>query len=277
MSDRQKTLGQYPTPVWVAEALIERHFGALNSSDHVLEPACGPGGFLQAIPAFVPATGIEIDGAVARRARENTGRPVIEGDFSAVTLDFQPTAIIGNPPFNMKLIDRFLDRAHDLLPEGGRVGFILPCYAFQTAGRVAEYAERWSLFQEMLPRNIYQGLSLPLLFALFSKDRRRSMVGFALYREAADALALPQPYRAAMGATEGPVWRTVVETALSRLGGEADVPGLYAEIEGARPTKTQFWREKVRQTLRRYTDRFVAVGQGRYRLQRDAVGLVAAA
>ncbi len=41
---------------------------------------------------------------------------------------------------------------------------------------------------------------------------------------------------------------------------------LYAEIEGHRPTRTQFWREKVRQTLRRYEDQFHAVAPGRYAL-----------
>jgi site-specific DNA-methyltransferase (adenine-specific) len=246
---------------------MERHFGDLDAGDRVIEPACGPGSFLQAVPSHVMAVGVEIDPAMARAARANTGREVLTGDFLTMDIDFQPTAIIGNPPFNLKLIDGFLDRAHKILPEGGRVGFILPCYAFQTAGRVAEYAESWSMFQELLPRNIYHGLSLPLLFAMFSKDRRRTMVGFALYREAADVLGLPQPYRDVMNASSGPVWMSVVEEALRRMGGEAEVGGLYAEIEGRRPTKTKFWREKIRQTLRRYADRFELVGPGRYRLQ----------
>ena len=268
-NDQIRSLGQYPTPVWVAEALVERHFHDLDSGDVVIEPSCGPGAFLSALPDGVPAIGVEIDAAVAEQARENTGRRVVVGDFLTVGLDVRPTAIIGNPPFNLEVIDGFLARAHQMLPEGGRVGFLLPAYAFQTAARVAGYADRWSLMQEMIPRNIFPGLKLPLVFALFSKDRRRTMVGFALYREATDVQRLPDPYREALSAGSGPVWRRVVETALTRLGGEADVSSLYAEIEGHRPTRTQFWREKVRQTLRRYEDQFHAVAPGRYALHGD--------
>jgi site-specific DNA-methyltransferase (adenine-specific) len=261
----QKLLGQYPTPVWVAEALVERHFSNLDQSDCVYEPSCGPGAFLAAIPRKIPAFGVEIDAAIAEEARRNTGRPVITGDFRTVTLDCQPTAIIGNPPFNLKLVDGFLDRAHSLLPEGGRVGFILPTFAFQTASRVSRYSDQWSLAQEMLPRNIYPGLSKPLVFAIFSKDRKRTLVGFALYRETADIQQLPKAYREPMSASSGPVWRNVVDLALNKLGGEADLQSIYAEIEGTRPTKTAFWREQIRKTLRAYGEWFESVAPGRYR------------
>lgn len=268
---RIKELGQYPTPVWVAEAIVDRHFHDLDASDCVAEPSCGPGAFLAAIPQNVPAFGVEIDASVAQQARLHTGRPVFVGDFQTITLDVKPTVILGNPPFNMKVVDGFLDRAHKLLPDGGRCGFILPAYAFQTAARVAGYADRWSLMQEMIPRNIYPGLSLPLVFAMFSKDRRRTMIGFALYREAADMQGLSQPYRDTLAAGAGPVWLLVVEEALRRLGGQADVQTLYAEIEGKRPTKTQFWKEQIRRTLRRYGKRFVALGDGRYQLHPQLV------
>lgn len=264
-----KLLGQYPTPVWVAEALIERHFSRLDSSDCVIEPSCGPGAFLAAIPADVQAIGVEIDALVAAEAVRNTGRPVLVGDFRTVQLDVQPTIILGNPPFNLKLIDGFLTRSLALLPDGGRVGFILPAYAFQTAARVAGYAEKWSLMQEMIPRNIYPGLSLPLVFALFSKEKHRTMVGFALYREATDVQGLPAPYREALSKGAGPVWREVVSAALRALGGEASVQDLYAEISGNRPTQTEFWQAKVRQTLRRYADYFAPIAHGRYRLQSE--------
>lgn len=264
--NKTKQLGQYPTPVWVAEAIVDRYFPKLDSSDFVIEPSCGPGAFLSAIPSHVPALGVEIDGVMAAKARINTNREIKEGDFLTIPLEVQPSLILGNPPFNMRIVDGFLGRAHKLLPEGGRVGFILPAYAFQTAARVAGYAEQWSLMQEMIPRNIYPGLSLPLVFAMFSKDRKRTMVGFALYRETADIQSFAQPYRNALAAGGGPVWKIVVETALERMGGESSVADLYAEIEQGRPTKTDFWREKIRQTLMRYTDSFVRVGRGRYAL-----------
>jgi hypothetical protein len=263
---RTRELGQYPTPVWVAESLVERHFARLDRTDVVLEPACGPGAFLGAIPANVRAVGVEIDAQVAEVARATTGRRVVTGDFRTVALDFTPTVIIGNPPFDLRVIDGFLERAWTILPEGGRVGFILPAYAFQTAARVAGYADQWSLAQEMIPRNIYPGLSLPLVFALFSKDFRRTMVGFALYREATDVQRMPEPYRAALAAGSGPVWVKVIETALGRLGGEASLAEIYAEVEHARPTRTQFWREQIRKVVRSQAC-FRSVGRGRYALQ----------
>ncbi len=271
-----KSLGQYPSPVWVAELLVERHFSDLDAGDLVIEPACGPGAFLSAIPFDVPAIGVDIDAKMVALARSNTGREIVQGDFRTLELDVQPTAIIGNPPFNLRLIDGFLDRAHAMLPEGGRVGFILPAYAFQTAARVAGYAERWSIMQEMIPRNIYPGLSRPLVFALLSKDRRRTLVGFALYREATDVLALPKRYREIVSG-QGVVWREVVAAALRGLGGEADISAIYAEIEGKRPTQTKFWREKIRQTLYRYLDSFEGVRKGRFRLVDQPASMLQAA
>ncbi|MEX3555076.1 MAG: class I SAM-dependent methyltransferase [Burkholderia gladioli] len=263
--DRVRELGQYPTRVWVAEAIVEQFFPDLSAEDCVIEPACGPGAFLGAIPPHVPAIGVELDAAIAEVARKEAGRHVIVGDFRSVPLDCVPTVILGNPPFKLDVIDGFLNRAHAMLPEGGRVGFILPAYAFQTAARVAAYADQWSLEQQFLPRNIYDGLSLPLVFARFLKDRRRTLVGFALYREVADIQKLRAPYREALAAGHGPVWARVVERALAQLGGEADLAQIYAEIEGKRPTRTQYWREQVRKVVRTHRW-FTCVGTGRYAL-----------
>lgn len=260
----QAELGQYPTPFWVAEALVQRHFSYLDHQDCVIDHSCGPGSFLAAIPAHVPAYGVEIDRRLAALARMNTGRHIIEGDFRTVELDVRPTAIIGNPPFNLKLIDGFLERSHTLLPEGGRVGMILPSYAFQTAGRVAAYSDKWSLFQEMLPRNIYHGLSKPLIFAIFSKDQRKVMVGFALYRETADMQQLSQRYREIMSGVGRSVWLNVVAEAMLRLGGKASLEGLYAEIEGRRPTRTKWWREQIRKVTRTHKNVFRQECDGRY-------------
>lgn len=274
-TDNVKRLGQYPTAVWVAEALVERHFGDLSAEDCVIEPACGPGAFLGAIPKSVHAVGVEIDPLVSSQARKNTGRRIITGDFRTVELDLRPTAIIGNPPFDLEVIDGFLDRAFGLLPEGGKVGFILPAYAFQTASRVAGYADRWSLLQEMIPRNIYPGLKLPLVFALFGKDRRRTMVGFALYRETADLQKLPKPYRQEISAGAGPIWVRVVEQALGSLGGRGSLQDIYNAVEGKQPTTTKFWREQIRKVIRN-SDRFACVGKGMYQVQAEQMQLIAA-
>lgn len=261
-------LCQFDTPLWVSEALVDKHFPRLDAADMVIEPSCGLGSFLKAIPRHVPAMGVEIDPARARTARMETGREILVGDFRDVLLGVAPTAIIGNPPFSAKVFDGFLDRAYDLLPEGGRAGFILPTYFFQTAGRVTRYGERWSISHELMPRNAFHSrMRTPLLFAVFAKDAQRKLVGFALYREADDVTKMPEAYRALFAMTTGSLWKAVCRVALERLGGEAALQDIYGEIEARRPTKTQFWREKVRQVLRIYRDTFVPVATARYALR----------
>lgn len=263
-------LCQYPTPLWVAEAIVERYFRWLDCADMVLEPSCGRGAFLKAIPVTIPAAGVEIDPAEAAIAKRETGREVIVGDFRTVELDIRPTAIIGNPPFRAKLFDGFLDRAYELLPAGGQAGFILPNYMFQTARRVTRYFERWSIKQEMLPRHAFSNrMQTPLIFALFSKSSERVLVGFALYVEHADVMTLDDEYREALQTSTGSAWRTVCRIALERLGGQADLAEIYRELERNRPTKNPFWRDKIRQTLRAYSREFVPLKVGRYALRME--------
>ena len=45
---------------------------------------------------------------------------------------------------------------------------------------------------------------------------------------------------------------------MRRLGGRASLQQLYAEIGGARPTETVWWREKVRQIVQRHFPRLDA-------------------
>lgn len=262
------SLGQYPTPGWVAEALFERHFSDLSSTDCVFEPTCGPGAFLAVVPDHVAAFGCELDLLLAAEARRSTGRPVITGDVLAAKVPRQPTVIVGNPPFRLDFIDQLLRRAHALLPSGGRAGLVLPAYAFQTAARVAGYAESWSIAQEMIPRNIYEGLKLPLVFATFTKDGHRKLFGFALYREAAQVQRLGKAVRARLNSHLGPVWARAVESVLELLGGAADLSSIYAAMAKGeqRSTENPWWKAKVRQTLRRYSA-FECVGPGRYALR----------
>lgn len=267
---QQQEHGQYPTPVWVAEALVERHFGNLDRHDSVIEPSCGPGAFLQAIPAHVPAIGVELDPALAIAAYNRTGREIITGDFCTAAIDIQPTAIIGNPPFNVELIERFMDRAHDLLPEGGRMGFILPTYFFQLSRRVVQYGERWSIHYEMIPKDAFhKRMQVPLVFALFSKDARRTLVGFALYRETQEVRGLHEHFQELLrqGRPYRSAWRAVVEAALELLGGEASLSNIYDIVSGRKPTENQHWREKVRQILQQHC---VRTGPARYALREAA-------
>jgi len=248
----------------LAERIVERYFPDLDDSDVVLDPTAGRGHFLAAVPAHIPAFGVELDPEEAALGRRLSGREIIVGDVRDVEITLQPTLILGNPPFKTTMLDVVLERAHGWLPEGGRVGLILPAFMFQTAGRVVRYASRWSMRQEMIPRNVYQRLRHHLCFALFSKDRRRTMVGFAFYRETDAIDRLGPAYRELLRtAGNGGVWRRVVTEALARLGGEAPLQVLYHEIEGRRPTKNPFWRDKIRQVAQEHC---VRVGRGRYAL-----------
>lgn len=148
---KQVELGQYMTPDWVSVELVDRYF---PREEGYIEPSCGRGSFLRAFSSAIPAIGVEIDPDMARVARESSGRSVIVGDFRAVDLSIRATAIVGNPPFKQSTVLGFLDRAWELLPDEGRVGFILPCYILQTASTVTTLSERWSVRQDLLPRNI---------------------------------------------------------------------------------------------------------------------------
>lgn len=263
MINKTRTLGQYHTATWVAELLFERYFSHLDSSDIVIEPTCGDGRFLEVIPSGITAVGVDIDPVMAAKAAQRTGRRVLVGDFRTVPLQgIEPTAIIGNPPFSLSLIDGFLDRSHELLPEHGVVGFLLPCYAFQTAARVVQYSQKWSIKYEMIPRNLFTNLSKPLVFAVFRKDRKHALFGFALYHEAASVQKLPPEIRSILSGEKGAIWRALVSHALQSLGGSGTLGDIYKAIEGCRPATARFWREKIRQTLQRHEDRFTKVDRG---------------
>lgn len=253
-------LNQYMTPDWAALELVDRYFGDLTSADQVLEPSCGRGAFLRAIPAHVPAFGVEIDPALAEVATRSSGRAVIVGDFRLVDIRVRPTAIIGNPPFTIRTIEEMLARADALLDEDGRVGFILPAYTFQTSNTAMRIAERWRVQQDMLPRDLFDGLTKPLCFALLRKGRERGLVNFALYHELAAVRRLQSRYQQLLQEGEGSAWAAVTRAALEALGGQATLQRLYREIEGHRPTTNQFWQAKVRQQLQRFAVR-VADGE----------------
>lgn len=256
----------YFTPFWAAEALLERHFSHLTSRDLLLEPTCGDGAFLGAVPASVPAVGVEIDPVNAEAARRNTGRQVICGDFRTVQLDLQPTAVIGNPPFRSSIVQGILDRCHELLPEGAYCGLIMPAFMFQTPSTVLAYAQKWSISTEMLPRTLFKGdgqLSKPLVFALFRKDLRQTMVGFALYREMQDASAMNLRVRHALQRSGKSEWARAIIQIVAKMGGSADLEEVYQMIAPRKPYASTFWKEQVRKVCARH---LVRQERGRYAL-----------
>jgi hypothetical protein len=258
-------LSQWFTPEWAAESLVTRYFPDLSASDLVIEPSCGLGSFLKAIPDSVPVIGVEIDPELADRARANTNREILTGDFTTIPLPPDVTAVIGNPPFAVPLIERFLNRSHHILPTDGRCGLLLPAYAFQTFGRVNRWNEKWSLRADMIPRGLFPNLRLPLAFCMFTKDTRRSMVGLALYAEAAMIGNLSLQAREILqhGRPRTSVWRALVAETLQMLGGRATLDQIYRSIAPRRPTATAFWKEKVRQQLQKH---FLHCGPGDWAL-----------
>jgi len=236
--------------VWAVE-LVERYFKDLGTSDMVIGPSCGTGAFLKAVPPHVPAIGVEIDRALAAAAEENTGRHIIVGDFRTVPLPSMPSVIIGNPPYDVRLIEGFLKRAARLLPDTGRCGFLLPAYAMQTHRRIWRWHQTWTMIAEIVPRRLFPRLSLPLVFVQFKKEKVRTLVGFALYREAVEFENLSGPAKLVLtdGRPRKGVWRALVEQTLSTLGGKASLTDIYHTIEPRRPTPNAWWREKTRQVL----------------------------
>lgn len=251
---------QYMTPCWAAQALVERHLSDLTASDVVVEPTCGRGAFLGAIPSHVPALGIEIDPELADEARCATGRRVITGDFRQVTLDVKPTHLIGNPPFKLALVDQLLDFAHKNLPADGRISLILPAYTTQTASRVVRYSDRWSIMAEQLPRGLFQGIECPIAFFTFRKDQRRVLVGMALYFETDEIARMPKDVQETLR-THSRTWRQVLMDAMDRLGGRATLSQIYSAVAPNRPSANPAWKEQIRKVARQC---LTPVGPGEY-------------
>lgn len=261
---RAHRLGMYDTPTWATESLLRRDFSDLDRHSWVIDPTAGSGNWLLSLPSHVRATGVEIDADRAELARRRTGREIIQGDFLDVALPAaHPTAFIGNPPFAVGLIDRILDRAYHLLPDGGRVGFIVPGFYFRK--RITVLGERWSMRQALLPPDLYPRLRFSIFWLVLTRSRARTLVGFALFDEQAAILGLHRRVRKVL--TEGRGWRGVVEEALAALGGEADLQELYPEVVKRRISSNPFIEEKVRQVARQH---LVRVRRGRYALPSHA-------
>lgn len=259
----QKRLNQYFTPRWVAQAVVSHYFSDLAPGSTVVEPGCGEGRFLMALPKDVNALGVEIDPVQAQLARDFTGRQVITGDFLTVPLPLEVDAVLGNPPFVASTVAAFLERSHELLKDGGRCGLILPTYVLQTHSRVASFSRKWSIQTELMPRNLFPGLSLPITFTVFTKDHSRKLFGFFLYKEAADVAMLKPDVRVVLATStrRGSVWRQAVNAAFDHLGGgAAHLADLYAAVLH-KPAENNFCDQQIRKVLQTYPE-FVSVGRG---------------
>ena len=147
----------------------------------------------------------------------------------------RPTLIVGNPPYKMRTLEAFLDRAEGLLPDDGRCGFLLSSYQLQTPSTVLRWNARWSPEQRLVPRTLFPRAIRPLVFVLFTKDRQRRLLGgFLLCRESAEVSRLDKEAKLLLvhGALGKSCFRAVVERGLKRLGGPMAV-GRYRLLRRA--------------------------------------------
>ena len=267
-TSRDRQLGHFATPRYAAELLIERYLPNLCADDFVIEPTCGEGHILAAIPASVPCLGVELDSELAERARRLTGRTVIQGDFAQVALPADTignvSVIVGNPPFAVDTIDAILARSRRLLRARGTVVFILGAHYFATSARIARLSQSWSMRQEMIPRDLFGRISVPLCVAIFQKSAERTMVGFAFYHEVSSIRDVDARFREILEQAGGSIWKAAVAKALVLLGGEASLEQIYGVMERRRPSPNAFWREKIRQVVQ--TGMCERTARGRYRL-----------
>lgn len=239
------TLDQHFTPFWAAEELVADALRQMGSVA-VVEPSCGTGSFLAAIPRNCPAFGVDIDPRVIPAAIANSGREVLLGDFRTVDLgERQAELVIGNPPFETEIIDGFLDRAHAILPDGGLVAMILPASVFGS-NRVTRWGGRFSLDVNIIPRRLFGRIRDPLVWAKLRKGAPRTFLGLMLFAEQRDIEEMRPAIRRAL---ERPgTWRSAVRMALEALGGEAALGSIYDMILPERRV-SRHWQPKVRQIL----------------------------
>lgn len=263
----KEALGQFFTAEWAAEELFRWMEpmlcqGNLGKTAIICEPSCGKGAMLKAIPKTYRAFGVEIDPELAQIAAIRSGREVVQGDFRTCQLPEKPTAFFGNPPFQTKVFQGFLERAEACLPNQGVCGFILPVYFFQTANTTLEYAKRWEISFHLLPRELFHRLSVPILFALMKRTKTPQIRGVLLFEESQEINGVKNRGLLQETGDERLPWIALVEDALLGLGGEAELKHLYQAILPRSSKENRFPKEKIRQTLQTGAKRGLFQGNG---------------
>lgn len=262
--NNQEKLKQYFTAPWFASLMVQHYFPDLDEADLILEPSAGRGALIKAIPDHVPAIGVEIDPEVAQLARESSGRQIITGDFTTVDIPFTPTGIIGNPPFDLSVFEMMLSRSYELLPKDKKAVFLLPAYFYQTAKSVIRFRHKWSMSLDMVPRDIYPGLSKPLVIGQFIKDGKRIMSNMLFYMEKVEFDDMSARSKEILkDQARRSVWKDLVVDAVKSLGGRAKLKQIYDFVSPKRPTENPFWREQIRKVAQKALTR---VGHGEYAL-----------
>lgn len=267
--NKQKQLSQFFTPVWAAEMLFNEHFSHLTPQDLVWEPSCGPGSFLSAIPHHIPAIGSDIDPELTKVASDNTGREVYTGDFRTVNFDRlnDVTAIVGNPPFDLDIFEQFMKRCEDILKLGNKAAFILPAYFFQTSKTFMRLTRKWEVDEDLIPRDLFPGLSMPLMWATFIRDNFPKLYAFQLYAQLCDINNLKENVKELVNKQvkrTGSVWREVLVNVVKDSGGVITLNDVYDRMERKRPTDNPFWKDQIRKIIQQKP--FQRVGEATYQL-----------
>lgn len=257
-TENQEELSQFFTPEWVGEELVAlfmrkiREFGT-KTPTCFCEPSCGKGAILKAIPNEFAAFGIELDPKIAEIARTRTNRTILTEDFRKAKLPDTPDAMIGNPPFQTKIFEGFLNRGKSLLPEGGMALFILPAYFFQTSSSTLRYNRDWTISTQFLPREIFPNLSKPIVVASFLREKRKRLIGFFLYPQVQEMTKLAKNLKGLASESKDttPCWENIVKACLESLGGEANLSAIYQVAQPNYPTSNSHPKAKIRQTLQR--------------------------
>lgn len=225
--DNKIKYDQYFTALWASELLFDEHFSHLTANDLVWEPTCGHGSFLAAIPEHIPAIGSNIDPELSAQANVSTGRITMTGDCRVITLPSTITAVIGNPPFSLRIFEGLLKRCEELLVIGNKMGFILPAYFFQTSTTLKRLNRKWTIHQQMLPRDLFYRLEKPLVFASFIRENFPKLFGFFLYDQVESLRSLTdEVYQRLSNEITGTrnTWKNTITVALNKLGGTATLP-----------------------------------------------------
>jgi hypothetical protein len=262
----RRELDQWFSPEWAAWRLLDTYFSDLSGNDFVVDAGCGRGAFLKAVPAQVRAIGVEIDSELAAEARANTGRDVHVGDFRSIALPAGVTTVIGNPPFSRAVVEGFIDRAGAILPENGRCGFILPSSYVSFSSTLERLAQTFSVRADILPRNLFPRIQVPISFYLFTKEHVRKHHGFVLFEEAGEISGMPKNVKLALyrGANRESPWHTAVKEVMRSLGGRATLSQIYESLQGKLPRPITTWKDTVRRTLQE--GKYENVGRGEWAL-----------
>jgi site-specific DNA-methyltransferase (adenine-specific) len=259
---REVELSQYFTPRWAAERLLAT-LGPLQPQDFLCDGHAGRGAWLHAVPEHIGAAGVEIDPELAAIARTDTGREIIVGDFARVELTFEPSHIVGNPPFTAHDIEATMRRCRELLTPGGKAGFIVPVHSFSFASKTLELLAGFDVSTDLLPRDLYPRISFALMFLRLTRTPTQRLTGFLLFNEALALRSMRSQYRAIAENGRKPIWREIVHMALTACGGEASLERIYDIVENYRPTPNRFWRDAIR---REAGEHFERVRPGIFRL-----------